>query len=193
MNVRTIAWFLATLPSQRITAFAPSAARHLPSSIPNNRFISGLAAPAQQQQTLPLVIRKMSSSSSEPRKVGVATPEELQTFVTNAGPNNIVIIDVRNPDSTIEPGDAKSFAVAQLPNPSEGYRPRALSLIWDRATDSMPLPPDTVGKDTPMITHCGGGGRGQKAKEFLEKNGFTNVVNGGGPKEKECWSVFGDL
>jgi len=31
------------------------------------------------------------------------------------------------------------------------------------------------------------GGRGQLAKEFLECNGFTNVLNGGGPKETDCW------
>ena len=55
----------------------------------------------------------------------------------------------------------------------------------------MPLPPDSVPKDAPMITHCGGGGRGQLAKEYLEKNGYTNVLNGGGPKETECWAEFG--
>ena len=43
----------------------------------------------------------------------------------------------------------------------------------------------------PVITHCGAGGRGQKAKEFLEANGFGNVVNGGGPEDDECWQVFG--
>jgi hypothetical protein len=46
--------------------------------------------------------------------------------------------------------------------------------------------------DTPIITHCGGGGRGQKAMDFLAAKGFTTVLNGGGPKETECWAEFGD-
>jgi hypothetical protein len=35
--------------------------------------------------------------------------------------------------------------------------------------------------------HPGGGGRGQKAKVFLESQGFTNVVNGGGACEALFW------
>ena len=96
---------------------------------------------------------------------------------------------MRNPDATKEPGDQKSLAVAALP--SESHRPQAQHLIWDRDSDSMPLP-SGVAKDTPIITHCGGGGRGQKAKDYLMKHGFTNVLNGGGPKETECWKEFGD-
>jgi len=120
-------------------------------------------------------------------KAGVSSPDELKAFVEAAG-EKLVVIDVRNPDAAIEPGDQKSLVVAGLP--SETNRPQAQHLIWDRETDSMPLPV-VDSKDTPIITHCGGGGRGQKAKEFLLKQGFTNVLNGGGPKEKECWAEFG--
>ncbi|EEC45273.1 predicted protein [Phaeodactylum tricornutum CCAP 1055/1] len=119
-------------------------------------------------------------------KAGVASPEELSNFVAAAG-DSLVVIDTRNPDAEAEPGDQKSFAVSGLP--SQTHRPQAINLIWDRSSDSMPLP--DLEKDTPIITHCGGGGRGQKAKEFLEKNGFTTVINGGGPKEAECWNEFG--
>ena len=94
----------------------------------------------------------------------------------------------RNPDASVEPGDQKSLAVAALP--SDTVRPQAVNLIYNRESSSMPLP--DVEKDTPIITHCGGGGRGQLAKEFLESNGFTNVLNGGGPKETDCWNEFGD-
>lgn len=38
---------------------------------------------------------------------------------------------------------------------------------------------------------AGGGGRGQKAKDYLLANGFKNVANGGGPEDTECWAVFG--
>jgi hypothetical protein len=63
------------------------------------------------------------------------------------------IVDVRNPDASKEPGDQKSIAVVGLP--SEGFRQQAVSLVYDRDTSSMPLP--EVQKDTPIITHCGGG------------------------------------
>ena len=126
--------------------------------------------------------------SSDARKPGVATPEELTAFVENAG-DRLMVVDVRNPDPTVEPGDQKSLAVAPLP--TDGVRPKAVHLIWDRNTDSMPLPP-TDDLDTPIITHCGGGGRGQKAKDYLTAKGFKYVLNGGGPKETECWKVFGE-
>ena len=121
------------------------------------------------------------------RKAGVSEPEEISAFVKAAG-DKLFVSDVRNPDAEAEPGDQKSLAVAPLPSP--GYRPQAQNLIYDRETKSMPLP--DVDKDTPIITHCGGGGRGQLAKEYLEANGFTNVINGGGPKETDCWAEFGD-
>ena len=120
-------------------------------------------------------------------KAGVSTPEELREFVAKAG-DSLVVVDVRNPDESVEPGDQKSLAVAALP--SKTNRPQAVHLIWDRTTESMPLP-DLEDKDTPIITHCGGGGRGQLAKDYLMKNGYTNVLNGGGPKETECWAEFG--
>ena len=121
------------------------------------------------------------------RKEGVSSPEELKQFVEEAG-ERLLVVDVRNPDADVEPGDQKSLAVAALP--SETNRPQAVSLIYDRESKSMPLP--DAEKDAPIITHCGGGGRGQLAKDFLMANGFTNVLNGGGPKETDCWNEFGD-
>lgn len=108
------------------------------------------------------------------RKPGVASPAELAAFVSDAG-DALLVVDVRNPDSEAEPGDQKSLAVAALP--SDTNRPQALHLIWDRKSSSLPIP--DVPKDTPIITHCGGGGRGQLAKDFLLEKGFTNVLNGG--------------
>lgn len=127
-------------------------------------------------------------------KAGVSPPDEIKAFVESAS-DRLVVVDVRNPDASVEPGDAKSLAVAALPNPAKGVRPSGLHLVWDReapSTDSMAIPAD-LEKDAPIITHCGGGGRGQKAKDYLESKGFTNVINGGGPKETECWAEFGSL
>ena len=131
--------------------------------------------------------RHFHTTLSMTRKAGVSEPEDLKSFVEKAG-DKLLVVDVRNPDASAEPGDQKSIAVAALP--SEAFRPSAVRLIYDRETSSMPLP--DVDKDTPIITHCGGGGRGQKAKDYLEENGFTNILNGGGPKETDCWAEFGD-
>ncbi|CAB9511408.1 Rhodanese-like domain [Seminavis robusta] len=133
-------------------------------------------------------VRFFHMSAVKERKAGVASPEELKAFVTQAG-DKLLVVDVRNPDASIEPGDKKSLDVAPLPSPPD-IRPNGVHLIYDRGTKSMLLP--DVAKDTPIITHCGGGGRGQKAKEFLMENGFTNVMNGGGPKETDCWAEFGE-
>jgi rhodanese-related sulfurtransferase len=131
------------------------------------------------------------------RKPGVMDPSDLQTFVTNAGAG-LIVVDVRNPDFAVEPGDGKNNEKAPIAD-CGGARARAVNVIYDRGSSSMDLssiPQAWIeaggGKATvPVITHCGGGGRGQKAKEFLEANGFGNVVNGGGPEDDECWQVFG--
>jgi rhodanese-related sulfurtransferase len=161
-------------------------------------------APHQHQQQDPMFGRiaqssqRILSSSAHratttarfmSRKAGVASPEELKAFVAEAG-DRLLVVDVRNPDAEKEPGDQKSLVVASLP--SADSRSNAVNLIWDRDVNAMPLPEESVAKDTPIITHCGGGGRGQKAKDFLQSNGFTKVLNGGGPKETECWAEFGD-
>ena len=137
------------------------------------------------------LVRCMMSNSKEGSKPGIASVEEIQSFMKAAG-DKLVVVDVRNPDATAEPGDQKSLAVAPLPDPSNNVRPKAIHLLWDRTTNSMPLPPSSVTLDTPIITHCGGGGRGQLSKEFLMSNGYSNVINGAGPKETERWAEFGN-
>ena len=132
-----------------------------------------------------------SSAESTEKKPGVATPNELKNFVINAG-SRLLVVDVRNPDVSVEPGDAKSLAVAGFPNKSTNFRNMAINIPWNRETLSMELPAG-IEHDTPIITHCSGGGRGQLAKEYLIKNGYMNVLNGGGAKEADCWAEYGHL
>eukprot|EP01082_Thalassiosira_pseudonana_P010250 g9130.t1 g9130 contig35:102288-103016(-) len=176
MNIRSVALLLAT--SRSVVAFAPSSSSV---SVGFGSVSSRVGYSIVKQQ--PLTVRNMAT------KAGVATPSELSTFVSTAGPK-LLVVDVRHPDPAVEPGDVKSLAVAGFPDKEKGYRPQAVNLPWSRESNSMELP--DVDKDTPIITHCGGGGRGQKGKEYLMENGFTNVMNGGGPKETECWAEFGD-
>jgi len=150
--------------------------------------------------------------STKPRKPGVATDEEMQLFLNKHG-TSVVVVDARNKNFKLEPGDEK-YAQNIAGNPplihDDDYfmkhapedRPNAINLPFDRVTKSMKIDEMiffdgssmlSQGKDTPIITHCGGGGRGQRAKDYLESQGFTNVLNGGGPSVKEHWSLFGSL
>lgn len=182
MNFRAFALLLATTSRSGAFAFAPRS----PASVAVFGVGASTVVPSSHRAPRPLTIRAMSSSA-EPRKAGVASPAELKDFVSAAG-SKLLVVDVRHPDADVEPGDVKSLAVAGFP--SAEYRPRAVNLPWSRETNSMELP--KADKDAFVITHCGGGGRGQKAKDYLESKGFTNVLNGGGPKETDCWAEFGE-
>jgi rhodanese-related sulfurtransferase len=130
------------------------------------------------------------------KKEGVANVEELKQVVEAAG-DNLLVVDLRNPDASVEPGDQKSLPVAGLPTPD--FRPCAKHYVWDRTEKTLLINEQdesflkSLPKDTPIITHCGAGGRGQMAKDYLmEKFQFTNVHNGGGPQEEDLWKVYGD-
>ena len=142
-----------------------------------------------------------SSDDIEARKPGVASDEEMHNFLKqNRDVSKITIIDTRNPDFQIEPSDELyGSANGKFPIADCGTekRPNAINVPFDR-TKKAPSGSNvniltTFEKDRAIITHCGGGGRGQKSKEWLEKEGFTNVINGGGPQVTELWDMFGHL
>lgn len=138
-------------------------------------------------------IMSFCTSKAPADGVGMASLTEIQEFIQNAG-NRLVVIDLRNPDPSKEPGDVKSIERTLLPSSRDGIRPHAINLPWDRTTDDMPLPDNTmVPFDTPIITHCNAGARGLLGKEYLMKHGYTNVINGAGPKETELWNEYGHL
>ena len=141
-----------------------------------------------------------NDGKEEPRKAGVASNEEMRAFLARHDGEKVTVVDARNPDFSMEPGDeafggpGKAFPIE---NCGTGRRPNAINLPFSREKkevsgfDGSAL--RDAEKDAPIITHCGGGGRGQKSKEWLEKKGFTNVINGGGPQVTELWEMFGDL
>ena len=156
----------------------------------------GARAHAHARRSFPLLFS--STSSVKPRKPGVATDEEMATFMA-AACSPIIVVDTRNTDFSVEPGDEKWGSsdthgpIAGTAHGSEA-RPTALNLTYDRKTKSMDLGPiKDLPKDAPIITHCGGGGRGQKGKDYLISQGYTNVINGGGPSVKELWNMYGHL
>ena len=110
----------------------------------------------------------------------------------------MTVVDSRNPDFTVEPFD-ETYGKADGPFPiadcGTEKRPDAVNLPFDREKKALSGFEDSMfsEKDAPIITHCGGGGRGQKSKEWLEAKGFTNVINGGGPQVTALWDMFGSL
>ena len=143
-----------------------------------------------------------SSCDDEARKPGVASNAEMRTFLeqNQDKKSKIVIVDARNPDFSVEPSDALfgspngEFPIADC---GTEKRPNAINVPFERTKKALSGSNvdilQTFEKDRAIITHCGGGGRGQKSKEWLEKEGFTNVVNGGGPQVSELWDMFGHL
>ena len=79
----------------------------------------------------------------------------------------------------LEPGDEATHDFAKIAGTVSGLRPNAVNIPYDRENKRMDLAAlEGVPKDAKIITHCGGGGRGQKAKDYLIGEGFTNVMNG---------------
>ena len=117
-----------------------------------------------------------------------------------AAGEDLIVVDARNPDFTQEPGDEKTNAFAPIAGTVRGARSLAVNIPFNRATKDMDLSllpiRDKSSADGPtfFITHCGGGGRGQKAKDYLISQGYAaeRILNGGGPEDSECWAEFGD-
>jgi rhodanese-related sulfurtransferase len=146
-------------------------------------------------------LRSAGGERPRPTRAGVMEPDELKKFVEAAG-DKLIVVDARNPDFKVEPGDEGTHAKGGIPGLAGGGgapRPRAVNAPYDReksCLDLAKIPTEWIeaggGKEAvPVITHCGGGGRGQKAMDYLLANGFKNVANGGGPEDDECWAVFG--
>jgi len=135
----------------------------------------------------------------ETRKPGVASDDEFDAFLARNVTRQITVVDARNPDFFVEPDDERfggQEGSAPIGDCGTEKRPNAINAPFDRATKSLPT--ESITKKTngdltsPIITHCGGGGRGLAAKIFLEGKGYTNVVNGGGPAVSALWEKFGE-
>ena len=143
---------------------------------------------------------RTSRTMAHARKPGVCSDDEFDAFLAANKREAIVVVDARNPDFSVEADDEKfggPDGSAPIADCGTEKRPNAVNAAFDRVAKALPIEiVDAKTKGdlaTPIVTHCGGGGRGQKAKEFLEAKGYTNVVNGGGPAVKELWDKFGSL
>ena len=95
------------------TAFLSAATRRTASSTSNKLFFvntftstptrTRVAASARLTVTRTMMTAKNVNSNVKP---GIASFDELTKFVNDAG-TNLVVVDVRNPDESKEPGDQK--------------------------------------------------------------------------------------
>lgn len=104
--------------------------------------------------------------------VSIATDEELRAL------SSPLVIDARKPSeiATNDGGEryAGSVNVPWFEDGSEAAP--TLDEYKARLEAAGCLPAE---KGAPIVTHCGGGGRGQKAANFLRELGYTEVHNGG--------------
>ena len=76
-----------------------------------------------------------------------------------------VVLDVRTPDEF-----------------NSGHLPTATNIPIDDFAKHLDDVAKLTGgdKSKPIVVHCGGGARAERAKRQLEAAGYTHVVNGGG-------------
>jgi rhodanese-related sulfurtransferase len=103
---------------------------------------------------------------------GIVNKETLRRVVEGQKKNDVVFLDVRNPDEIAE---------SSLSNvPFVVVEGRYL-LSEDSASIAKQASRDIPRKDTPCIVFCAKGGRAMKACQTLTNDlGYTNVYNAGG-------------
>eukprot|EP00656_Telonema_subtile_P001922 TRINITY_DN10833_c0_g1_i4.p1 TRINITY_DN10833_c0_g1~~TRINITY_DN10833_c0_g1_i4.p1 ORF type:complete len:147 (-),score=24.72 TRINITY_DN10833_c0_g1_i4:137-577(-) len=114
-------------------------------------------------------------------KPGIATIEVLSTLKAT------LVLDVRDPNEVAAgkggpPAAIKGSVNCPLNIDGVGQRERPTSVdefLLSLKENGVELPQDL---GAPIVTHCGGGGRGGRAAALLRDLGFLNVHNGGGPR-----------
>ena len=105
-----------------------------------------------------------------------ASPDELRA----APVDTALVIDVRDDAELEKEGAVVIEGSVHVPLNKDGRKqsddPTTMDEFAAKCTAAGALPDD---KNAPIITHCGRGGRGQKAKVLLTEMGYTQVINGG--------------
>jgi sulfur dioxygenase len=102
------------------------------------------------------------------------------TEVVTALEQGALLIDVRPPTSA-EAFEGGTFSRID----------GALSLPFDMATGTMPLGGLPEDKSKTLVLTCRSGNRAGKAADFLAAQGYTSILNGGGPKgDPKLWEAL---
>lgn len=104
--------------------------------------------------------------------VSLATDDELRAL------KDPLVIDARKPSEIATNDGGERFAGSvNVPWFEDGSE--AAPTLEEYAARLEAAGCLLADKGAPIITHCGGGGRGQKSADFIRALGFTNVHNGG--------------
>jgi len=108
----------------------------------------------------------------------IASPEEVKGQWSMF--SQPLVLDVRDLDERLDENNPIVKGSVNVPLNMDGAkqseRATTLEEFRTKLEQAAVLPKD---KDKAIITHCGSGGRGAKAMDFLEEMGYTNVINGG--------------
>ena len=100
---------------------------------------------------------------------------------------NIQEISLQETAAALERGDTLLIDVRDPDERQEGHIPGAKN--FSRGTVELEIEEAAPNLSTPIITHCGGGGRSALTAESLQRMGYTNVKSmAGGFK---AWKAAG--
>ena len=100
---------------------------------------------------------------------------------------NIQEISLQETAAALERGDTLLIDVRDPDERQEGHIPGAKN--FSRGTVELEIEEAAADLSTPIITHCGGGGRSALTAESLQRMGYTNVKSmAGGFK---AWKAAG--
>src|SRR5438552_17837268 len=88
---------------------------------------------------------------------------------------NIQEISLQETAAALERGDTLLIDVRDPDEWQEGHIPGAKN--FSRGTGELEIQEAATDLSTPIITHCGGGGRSALAAESLQGMGYTNVTS----------------
>jgi len=104
---------------------------------------------------------------------------------------NIQEISLQETAAALERGDTLLIDVRDPDERQEGHIPGAKN--FSRGTVELEIEEAAPDLSTPIITHCGGGGRSALTAESLQRMGYTNVKSmAGGFKSLESGRIADD-
>ena len=96
---------------------------------------------------------------------GIEDKDVLKT-VASSKSDNVVFVDVRNPDEIAEAQCSRPFVEGKF--------------LLEGDCDATNVQKYLPNKQAPHIVYCAKGGRAQKACQKLKELGYSNVYNAGG-------------
>lgn len=127
------------------------------------------------KKILPIIYLLLCITSCMGTSTTTGAPENVPPTITQAHLGKTLLIDVRSLEEYQKVHIKNSLLIP-------------LDQLDSKIDDIKKKQNGDLSKE--IVVHCRSGGRAQKAKEILEDNGFTNVINAGGVND---WPYKEDL